>query len=71
MDDYILNCIPSVGTDNDWTFEDAVAANAVRDRARVPKELDLRAAWWGDEGFAYASKEYASEAFAEAYGAVL
>jgi C1A family cysteine protease len=34
----------------------------------------VRNSWssqWGDNGFAYASNQYAAEAFTEAYGAVL
>ena len=44
---YVLNCVASTGTDTDWTLEDAVAAEAIRVRQRVPRSRDLRASWWG------------------------
>ena len=40
----------------------------------TPDYFIVRNSWgekWGDKGFAYASNEYASEAFSEAYGAVI
>ena len=43
---FILNVIESTGTENDWTFEDAVRADAVQLGAAVPKRKDLRAGWW-------------------------
>ena len=42
---YILNCEPSAGVDEDWTFEDAVAAGVVA--AGAPRsEVDLRRPDW-------------------------
>ena len=40
----------------------------------TPDHFIVRNSWgtqWGDKGFAYASNDYAQEAFTEAYGAVL
>ncbi len=40
----------------------------------TPDHFIVRNSWgtgWGDKGFAYASNDYAEEAFTEAYGAVL
>lgn len=42
---FVLNCVPSLGTETDWGFEDAVAAGAVEDKA-PPSSKDLRASWW-------------------------
>jgi hypothetical protein len=48
----ILNCVPSVDVERDWTPEHAVRAGLLRARARLPEEKDLRASWWtvGDQG---------------------
>lgn len=43
---FVLNCIPSVETENDWTFEDAIDSAAVHIEATVPKSVDLREDWW-------------------------
>ena len=43
---FILNCVPSVETENDWTFEDAVHADLVSPTARIPPSVDLRDDWW-------------------------
>ncbi|MCB1501774.1 MAG: C1 family peptidase [Bauldia sp.] len=47
----ILNCIPSVKTEEDWTFENAAAAG-ITAMAAVPPSKDLREDWWriGDQG---------------------
>jgi hypothetical protein len=44
--DYILNCIPSAGTDQDWTFEDAIDAAVVQIPKKYPGSVDLREDWW-------------------------
>jgi C1A family cysteine protease len=50
----VLNVLPSPGTERDWTFEDAVGANAFAAAApgALPAKVDLRADWWevGDQG---------------------
>jgi len=43
---FILNCEPSVGTENDWTYEDAIAFDAVHLLPIVPSSKDLRSSWW-------------------------
>src|SRR6267378_2506311 len=46
--DRICNVVPSRNTENDWTFENAVAAGAMAAAplAAPPASVDLRAAWW-------------------------
>ncbi|MGA8891698.1 MAG: C1 family peptidase [Anaeromyxobacteraceae bacterium] len=48
----ILNVFPSRGTEGDWGIDVAVASGAIRKVARLPREVDLREAWWGvgDQG---------------------
>lgn len=43
---FILNCSPSARPEDDWTFEDAIAAGVVDVAATAPVSKDLRAAWW-------------------------
>ena len=47
----ICNLVPSSKTENDWTYQDAVAAGALGAVAAPPASVDLRAAWWavGDQ----------------------
>lgn len=49
---YICNLVPSRGTEQDWHFQDALAAGALAAPAALPASVDLRAAWWdvGDQG---------------------
>ena len=42
---FVLNCIPSVGVETDWSFEDAVQAGVVQDK-KPPQSMDLREGWW-------------------------
>jgi C1A family cysteine protease len=42
----ICNVVPSTGTDQDWTFQDAVSAGSLGATARLPKSVDLRESWW-------------------------
>ena len=43
----ICNLVPSRNTENDWTFENALAAGALAaPPAAPPASVDLRAAWW-------------------------
>lgn len=42
----ICNLIPSQETEKDWTFSDAVAADALAAPAQLPASVDLRASWW-------------------------
>jgi len=43
---FVLNCVPSAGTDNDWTFADAVDAGVVQMDSVAPAAKDLRKDWW-------------------------
>lgn len=43
---FILNCNPSAQPEDDWTFEDAIAAGVVDVAATTPTTKDLRAGWW-------------------------
>ncbi len=45
-EEYILNCIPSEKTEQDWTFEDAIASEALSPFTLIPKKVDLREDWW-------------------------
>lgn len=62
---FVLNCVPSTGTENDWTFEDAIDAQVVRIAARVPSSKDLREAWWAINN---QGRTGACVGFATAYG---
>jgi C1A family cysteine protease len=46
----ICNLLPSLSTENDWTFESALAAG-LSAPAALPASVDLRASWWdiGDQ----------------------
>ena len=48
---YILNCLPSRNTENDWPMESAEEAGMLAEAA-IPPSKDLREAWWkvGDQG---------------------
>lgn len=43
---WILNCVPSQKTEDDWSFKTAIAANFAKRNAPIPTSVDLRAAWW-------------------------
>ena len=43
---FVLNCIPSVRQEDDWTFEDAIDSGVVDLAAIVPASNDLREDWW-------------------------
>ena len=43
---FVLNCISSVGRENDWSIGDAVSAGVLPRSTRIPNERDLRAPWW-------------------------
>lgn len=62
---FILNCIPSVHLEDDWTFEDAISAGVVDLTDRPPTRKDLRTSWWkiDDQG-----STGACVGFATAYG---
>jgi len=49
---FILNCVPSTETDNDWTFADAIESEAVHIPFVIPPSKDLREKWWeiNDQG---------------------
>lgn len=42
----ICNVVPSVNTERDWHFADAIASGALGAVATLPPSVDLRAAWW-------------------------
>src|SRR5262245_3348398 len=50
----ILNCIPSIKTENDWQFSHSAvaAASSSSAAADTPPSKDLRETWWkiGDQG---------------------
>lgn len=48
----VLNCLPSQGTEKDWSLRAATASGAVRAAAPPPPAIDLREDWWniGDQG---------------------
>jgi C1A family cysteine protease len=43
---FILNCVESKDTDDDWTFGDAVDATFLKINKKIPKQVDLRKPWW-------------------------
>jgi len=43
---FVLNCIPSLSPEQDWTFGDAASAGIVDTARTPPPAKDLRAAWW-------------------------
>jgi hypothetical protein len=46
--DRILNCVPSRGTERDWTIDHAIAAGLITTPIAIPDTLDLRDnSWWG------------------------
>jgi len=49
---FILNCLPSPGTEKDWGIAAATAAGVRAPRAIIPPRKDLREAWWsiGNQG---------------------
>lgn len=48
----ILNCVPSRETENDWGFENALAADILTAPLRLSASADLREDWWkiNDQG---------------------
>ena len=62
---FILNCVPSTETENDWTFEDAIESGIVHIPFVAPPFKDLREDWWkiNDQG-----STGACVGFATAYG---
>jgi len=48
----VLNVLPSLGLEKDWTFENAQEAGLLRASARIPASRDLRESWWtvADQG---------------------
>jgi C1A family cysteine protease len=44
--DRICNVVPSVGTEQDWSFQDGVDAGVLGAVAKLPASVDLRADWW-------------------------
>lgn len=43
---FILNCVKSTGTEQDWTFGDAVGAQVLQKQKKLPVSVDLREDWW-------------------------
>ena len=62
---FILNCDPSVRTEDDWTFEDALESGVVKVKRALPSAKDLRTTWWkiNNQG-----RTGACVGFATAYG---
>ena len=42
----VCNLVPSIGTETDWRYEDALMAGALGAVAALPTSVDLRASWW-------------------------
>lgn len=62
---FVLNCTPSVKTEDDWTFEDAISAGVVDLAAAPPASKDLRETWWKID---HQGRTGACVGFATAYG---
>jgi hypothetical protein len=45
VEQFVLNCVPSLGVDTDWGYEDAVGAGVIT-VTEAPPAKDLRASWW-------------------------
>ena len=43
---FVLNCVPSLSTEEDWTFNDAASAGIVDANRSAPRAKDLRESWW-------------------------
>ncbi len=43
---YVLNCVPSLRQEGDWTFGDAASAGIVDTTRTTPLTKDLRENWW-------------------------
>ena len=43
---FVLNCVKSKDTVDDWSFGDAVCAEFLADKDAAPTEVDLRRDWW-------------------------
>ena len=59
---YVLNCVPSLNIDKDWSIEDAIDAGVIEEEADIPEEIDLREEWWkvDDQGLTGACVGYAT-----------
>ncbi len=42
----ICNLVPSMGTESDWRYEDALMSGSLGAVAALPTSVDLRASWW-------------------------
>lgn len=62
---FVLNCVPSLHPEDDWTFEDAISAGVVDMATAVPASKDLREDWWEIN---YQGNTGACVGFAAAYG---
>lgn len=62
---YVLNCIPSLRPENDWTFQDAVDSGSVSIGETLPPSVDLRERWWKIN---HQGSSGACVGFATAYG---
>ncbi len=62
---FVLNCVPSINPEDDWTFEDAIDAGVVDLAPTIPLSTDHRKSWWkiNNQG-----KTGACVGFATAYG---
>ena len=43
---FVLNCIPSLSPEQDWTFSDAASVGIVDTTRTAPSAKDLRVEWW-------------------------
>jgi hypothetical protein len=63
--DFILNCVPSLNIDGDWTVEDALMSGVLDKQGTQPNAVDLRTKWWPADN---QGRTGACVGFATAYG---
>ncbi len=46
VNEFVLNCVPSIDQQDDWTMDDAISAGYLDVSAPLPEQVDLRLNWW-------------------------